>query len=556
MASSKGMTQVAADAAPEVPADIYSNDLSAYQRAQLEEIHRRARNSFDALVPNPVGALHLSHSHQFQAVVSPLTGQATVKLPRTTPADMARSFARARRAAARWRRTSLTQRAHALLRLHDVVWDMRDELLDIIQWESGKARYHAYEEVQDVALNCRYYARTLRAGLAPQRRRGAVPLLTSVEVRYQPKGVVGIIAPWNYPLALALSDAVAAIAAGNAVVLKPDSQTPLTALAAAALLRRAGMDPDLLQVVVGPGRELGTPLLDSADYLMFTGSSKTGAYLAGQAGQRLKSVSAELGGKNAMIVLPDANIEAAARCAVRACYASGGQLCVSIERIYVHQAVYEEFKAAFVPLVQQMRIAASLDWEVDMGVMISPEHLAQVDSHVQDALEKGATALAGGRPLPMLGATAYAPTVLEGVRSDMTLYREETFGPVVALYPVGSEEEAIAQANDTEYGLNAAVWSTPAHGREVARRLHAGTVNVNEGYTAAWGSTDAPMGGMGISGLGRRHGVEGLRKYTEEQTIATQSSLFNLGGPKRLSKGQWAIVLTAIMKLMRYLYLR
>lgn len=361
-----------------------------------------------------------------------------------------------------------------------------------------------------------------------------------------------IISPWNYPLSLGAGDTVPALLAGNAVVQKPDNQTALTALFALDLAKRAGLPDDLWQIVLGRGSAIGTPMLDIADYVMFTGSTESGRNIARQAGERLIDCSLELGGKNAMLVLDDADLGRTVEGAVRACFSSSGQLCISIERMYVADAIHDRFVPAFVDAVKAMRIGAAYDYSAQMGTLTSSEQLDVTSSHVEDAVAKGATVLAGGRARPDLGPFFYEPTVLSGVTDEMICSTEETFGPVVSIYRFGSDDEAVSLANDTRYGLNASVWSRDAkRGRDVAARLRAGTVNVNEAYAAAWGSIDSPMGGMGDSGLGRRHGVVGITKFTESQTIARQR-LMNLAPPLRqIGDDGFASVMTTALKLMK-----
>lgn len=516
----------------------------------------RCEASFRHLVPDIRATLNLPEGRDLRWVTSPLTGQDAAGVPQATRKDLAAGVARARWAQKRWAKTTPQERARWLLRLHDTLWKNNAALLDVIQWETGKSRYHAFDEIQDVALNCRYYARTLPKVLGDQRRRGAFPLLTRTTVTYTPKGVVGVISPWNYPLSMGITDALAAIAAGNAVVAKPDSHTPLSMIAAKALMVKAGLPSDLFTIVPGRGAELGTPLISQVNYMMFTGSTQTGRTIAAQSGENLIGVSAELGGKNPMIVLADAQIDAAVNGLLRAAFSNTGQLCVSVERLYVHDSIYQEFKRKLVARLQGMRIEASLDWESDMGVLISPEHLQSVVVQVQDALDKGAVPLTGARRLPDVAPTAYAPTVLEGVKPGMTLFDQETFGPVVSLYRFHTDNQAIAAANDTRYGLNASVWGRPAHAYAVARRLEAGTVNVNEGFTAAWGSLDAPMGGWKESGIGRRHGIEGIRKYLESKTIAVQSRAMPIAPILGLSQQQYARVLRVLLQTLRWLHFK
>ena len=278
---------------------------------------------------------------------APYTGAPIAKLPASAPEDVIAAFLAARRAQRAWQAMPIGQRKRIMLRFHDLVLARQDEILDLIQAENGKSRRDAFLEVADIALTARYYARSAGAQLRPRRRRGAFPVLTRTTELRHPKGVVGIVSPWNYPFSLAVGDTIPALLAGNAVVQKPDTQTALCALWAAELLYEAGLPEGLWQIVLGPGRTLGAPLMDNADYMMFTGSTATGRQIARDAGERLIGVSLELGGKNAMIVLDDADVDRAAEGAVRACFASSGQLYISIERLYVHDAVYDAFLACF-----------------------------------------------------------------------------------------------------------------------------------------------------------------------------------------------------------------
>jgi succinate-semialdehyde dehydrogenase/glutarate-semialdehyde dehydrogenase len=224
-----------------------------------------------------------------------------------------------------------------------------------------------------------------------------------------------------------------------------------------------------------------------------------------------------------MLVLADANIPAAVEGTLRACFSNAGQLCISVERIYVHSSIRQRFTAELVAATKELTLGTSLDYHPDMGTLISAKQLATVERHVADAVAKGATVLCGGRARPDLGPYVFEPTLLTGVTPEMTLYANETFGPVVSIYEFESVHEAIERANDSEYGLNASVWTANAElGWRTAARLEAGTVNINEAYAAAWGSVDAPMGGFKASGLSRRHGEVGILKYTEAQTIALQ----------------------------------
>ncbi|HET8615328.1 MAG TPA: succinic semialdehyde dehydrogenase [Actinomycetales bacterium] len=486
-----------------------------------------------------------------RTTVAPATGSPIAALPLSTPDDVRLAVDSARAAQRAWASRSLADRARVLLAAHDLVLNEQSDLLDLIQIENGKARAHAFEEVADVAIVCRHYARRASAYLRPRRRQGAFPLLSQATELRHPVGVVGIIVPWNYPLTLAVSDAVPALLAGNAVVLKPDTQTALTALRSLELFTLAGVPEGLVQVVLGDGPVVGSALVDHVDHVSFTGSTATGRVVAQQAAGRLIGASLELGGKNPLYVAEDADLERAAEGAVRACFSSTGQLCISAERMYLHHEIADTFLDLFVARVRALRLGASLDYTVDMGSLTSERQLDAVVRHVDDAKARGATVLAGGRPRPDIGPLFYEPTVLEGVTPEMRCYGEETFGPVVSVYRVRSDDEAVQRANEGEYGLNASVWTRDTtRGKRIAARIKAGTVNVNEGYAAAWGSVGAPMGGMGASGLGRRHGAEGILAYTESQNVTVQH-LVGFGPPFGLGSERWAGLLTTSLRLMK-----
>jgi len=486
-------------------------------------------------------------------VRSPLNGAPLAHIPQSTDQDVAEAFARARRAQAAWARTSLEERSAIALRLHDLVLDRQDEIIDLIVWESGKARKHAFDEPLHIALTARYYARTLHQHLDTQRKLGVVPGLTRVEVNRIPKGVVGIISPWNYPFTMALCDGLPALMAGNAVVAKPDSQTMLSALLAAELLEQAGFPRDLWQVVAGPGSRVGTSIIERADYVCFTGSTATGKLVAKGCADRLIGCSLELGGKNPLLVLRDADLEKAAEGAVRASFSNAGQLCVSMERLFVADQVYDRFVERFVARTEAMTLGATLDWGNDMGSLISQDQLDTVTAHVDDAVAKGARVLTGGRARPDLGPFFYEPTILEGVTPEMACFGHETFGPVISLYRFHDEADAVARANAGEYGLNASIYSQDGRrARAIAREITCGTVNINEAFGATFASIDAPMGGMRESGMGRRQGSEGILRYTESQSVATQR-VVRFAPMLGMSDKTYAKVMTANLRLMKKL---
>lgn len=487
---------------------------------------------------------------------TPFTGDRLAELPEATPEDVAEAFDRARAAQPAWAAVPVRKRAAVLLRFHDLVLARQAEVLDLIQLETGKARLHAHEEVQAVAVAARHYGRKAPSYLRPKGHTGAMPTLTKVTELRQPRGVVGQIAPWNYPLELSVGDALPAFVSGNALVMKPDTETALTALWARDLLIEAGLPAEVFQIVLGEGPVVGPEVVRHADYVSFTGSTRTGREVARGAADRLVGVSLELGGKNAMLVLHDADVEKAAAGAVRACFSSAGQLCISIERLYVHASIADTFVQRFAARTKAMRLGSSLAYGADMGSLVGTRQLETVQRHVDEAVAKGAVLVAGGTARPDIGPLFYEPTILDGVESPMAVCGEETFGPVVSVYRFTDEDEVIAQANATAYGLNSSVWTKDARrGHAVAARLRTGTVNINEGYAPAYGSAQAPMGGMKDSGLGRRHGSEGILKYTEAQTVAHQR-LLPMAPSLGMDDEKYAAFMTRSLQVMKALRLR
>jgi len=299
----------------------------------------------------------------------------------TTAEQVPASIARARRAQATWAAAPVTDRARVFRRLAALILDNRDKILDTIQAETGKARLSAFEEVMDASRAVRVFAGSAPGLLRPRRRAGAIPVLTRTVEHHRPVGVVGIINPWNYPFNLPASDGAQALLAGNAVVLKPDSQTPFTALLLAELLTGAGLPDGLFQVLPGSGAELGPALVAGVDYLMFTGSTATGRQLATACAERLIGFSGELGGKNPLLVLDDADLATAAAGTVHGAFANTGQVCVGIERAYIHQSVHDEFVDRLVALVRGLRLGVGYDWNLAVGSLSSAKQLATVSAH-------------------------------------------------------------------------------------------------------------------------------------------------------------------------------
>jgi succinate-semialdehyde dehydrogenase / glutarate-semialdehyde dehydrogenase len=488
--------------------------------------------------------------------VSPFPGVTIESVPESSKQDVALAVAKARKAQTAWANTEVSNRVKILDRFHKLLIENQDELLTTIQAETGKSRFHAADEILGLAMITAHYAKIGKRALAPKRRAGALPIFTKTYVLSQPKGVIGIISPWNYPLVLSICDALPAILAGNTVVVRPDSQTPWSAIRGLNLLRRAGLPEGVMTIVTGDGNTTGTALIDEVDYVCFTGSTNTGKIVAAQAGARLIGASLELGGKNPMIVCADAKLETFLEVAVRGCFTSAGQLCVSIERMYIHESIYEKFLSAFVEKVNELQLGAQLGWGYDVGSLVTDALVNRVSDAVSTAVAQGAKVETGGKLRTDIGPNVYEPTVLTGVTKDMKISTEEVFGPCVYVQPFSSTEEAIALANDSIYGLSASVITSNArNGRQIAEQLRSGSVNINEGFAAAYGSVAAPMGGMGQSGLGRRHGIEGLLRFTQPQTIARQRWI-SISPKFGFDEEQWTKLLSKSLLILKRLRIR
>ncbi|SHT67861.1 succinic semialdehyde dehydrogenase [Mycolicibacterium phocaicum] len=500
-------------------------------------------------------AAQLSGTGPETTTLHPPTGTVLATLRQSTAADVDHAYDRARQSQRAWAALSPKERAKPFLALHDLVVG-NAELIEVVQAETGKSRNSALEETLDIAGVALYYGRHGAEFLASRKRAGAIPVATQVRELRQPKGVVGIISPWNYPLSLGAGDAIPALLAGNAVVHKPDTQTALTALFARELLVKAGLPAELWQIVIGEPADIGDEFIAGADHICFTGSTDAGRRIAQQAAARLIGCTLELGGKNPMLILDDAQIEKAVKGAVRACFSTTGQLCLSTERLYVADSIYDKFIAEFVTHTQQLTLGSGPGFDYDIGTLSLARQFARVSEHVDDARAKGAAVLAGGRARTELGPWFYEPTVLTEVTPEMTVYRAETFGPVVSVYRFHDDDEAVALANDSEYGLNASIWTKDvARGRCLASRIQCGTVNINEGYGSAYASNDAPMGGMKASGQGRRHGEHGILEYTELQTVGSQHFI-GFDPPPGVSVELNSRILVAMYKLMKRLRIK
>jgi acyl-CoA reductase-like NAD-dependent aldehyde dehydrogenase len=364
-----------------------------------------------------------------------------------------------------------------------------------------------------------FWAKNAAKYLQPEKIRPHLLMFKTKKVisEHNPIGVVGIISPWNFPLVLTAGEAMPALMAGNAVVIKPSELTPLTALFSVELAKKAGFPEGLLQVVIGEAAT-GEALVDHVDMIAFTGSVEVGKKVMRRAADRLIPVSLELGGKDPLIVLKDADLERAANACIWGSLMNSGQVCTSIERVYVEEPVYQTFVDKIVQKAQSLRQGPSNE-EVELGSMTSEEQFKKVSAQVAEAVARGAKVLTGGRANPNLSGLYYEPTVLIDVNHDMTVIREETFGPVLPIIKVRNAEEAVRLANDSRYGLDACVFTrNRQHARQLAEKLFAGTVCINDGLVN-YIIPDTPMGGVKDSGFSRRHGAEGIRKYCYQKSI-------------------------------------
>lgn len=508
-------------------------------------------SSKDQLLQNVIAT-----SGSMVSPISPFPGVEIESVPESSKSDVVAAVANARKAQVAWANTEVSHRVKILDKFHDLLLANQDLLLTAIQKETGKSRFHAADEILSLTMIAAHYAKIGKRALKPQRRTGALPIFTKTLMVSQPKGVVGVISPWNYPLTLSICDALPAILAGNTVVIRPDNQTPWSAIHGLELLSQAGLPAGVVTIVIGDGHTIGTALIDEVDYVCFTGSTKTGKVVAAQAGSRLIGASLELGGKNPMIVCADANLETFLEVAVRGCFTSAGQLCVSIERMYIHESIYEKFLAAFLEKVKGLKLGAQLGWGYDVGSLATDALANRVTEAISTAVQKGAKVETGGKRRTDIGPNVFEPTVLTGVTKEMKISTEEVFGPCVYVQSFATTEEAIALANDSIYGLSASVVTSKArNGRRIAEQIRSGSVNINEGFAAAYGSVAAPMGGMGQSGLGRRHGIEGLLRFTQPQTIAQQRWV-SIGPKFGFTDELWTKLLSKSLLILKRLRIR
>jgi acyl-CoA reductase-like NAD-dependent aldehyde dehydrogenase len=470
----------------------------------------------------------VAHAGEEIAVENPATGQIAGSVPDLGAAAVSEMARRARIAQPAWEAYGFEGRGRILLRAQKWVMDNAEKIIETIVSETGKTFEDAsLAEIGYAGNAFGFWAKNAPEYLADERVKSGQLLVKGkkLTLRYRPLGLIGVIGPWNYPLTNSFGDCIPALAAGNAVILKPSEVTPLTSLLMAEGLRECGLPDDVLQIATGRG-ETGAALVQEVDMIMFTGSTRTGRKVAEAAAKRLIPASLELGGKDPMIVLSDADLERAANFATYYAMQNAGQTCISIERVYVEEPAYDEFVAKVSDKVRALRVGAPAGpGSVEVGAITFPPQLETIESHVADAIDKGARVLTGGHALSEGAGRFYEPTVLVDVDHTMKCMTEETFGPTLPIMKVADAEEAVRLANDSPYGLGASVFSRDTErGEQIARRLEVGAANVNDAlinYTVL----ELPMGGAKASGLGSRHGAGGIRKYCSQQAIVVTPRL-------------------------------
>ncbi len=459
-------------------------------------------------VETPVGA------RRRLAQLSPSTLEPIGEIEVQTADDVKQALERARKVQPAWAALPVEERARVLQRALKLVIARREEIIETVLAETGKARSEALS--MEIFASCdvlSYYGRRAPRFLRPEKRRlhGLLRFAKRLQVVYRPLGVVGVITPWNGPFILTVNPTAQALVAGNAVLLKPSEVAPHAGALAVEIFRDAGVPEGVLQLLTGDG-ETGAALCESGvDKVCFTGSVATGRKVAAACAERLIPCTLELGGKDPMIVCADADVESAAAGALAGAFMNTGQYCCGTERVYVVDEVAEAFTDEVLRRVGELRQGAS--GEFDLGAIFWDRQLEVIEQHVQDAVDRGATLRAGGRRNPELAGLYYEPTVLTDVDHQMRIMREETFGPILPIMRVRDEEEALRLANDTRYGLSATVWTQdPYKATELARRLEAGGVCVND-MTVTYGCPEAPFGGLKDSGVGQVNGESGLKSY-------------------------------------------
>lgn len=465
----------------------------------------------------PTGRISVKHE---VVSIDPATLEEIGRVPESSADDVAAAVRRARLAQSSWGALSYRNRGRYLLKVRRLLYEQQDEIVELISRETGKPQFEALAtELLPMLDLISHFASKTEKILKEERFFLAVFRNKRSMITYEPLGVIGVISPWNFPFSIPAGQVVMALMAGNSVVLKPSEYTPLIGARIQKLILDAGIPEGVVEVVQGPG-STGAALVDSAvDKIVFTGSNRTGRKIAERAAQRLLPVVLELGGKDPMIVCDDAPFERTVKGAVWGAFAGCGQVCASVERLYVEEPVAEKFINALVDEVKMLRVGPSLSCNNDIGPLSNENQLRIVMEQVNDAVAKGAKVLVGGHRLETLGGYFFEPTVLTGVDDSMKIMTEETFGPVLPVKVVKDDEEAIREANNSRYGLLASVWTSNSdRGKRIARKIEAGSVLINDAvYTH--GAAQTPWFGVKESGSGVTHGSAGLLEFVRMKHI-------------------------------------
>jgi len=452
------------------------------------------------------------------AVKNPITGAVIDEIENTSAERVAEVVETARLAQEKWASLPVKERIRYVRKWADLVWAKQEEGIAKLREENGKPESGAILEFIVVDGIAQYYIHNASKFLKPKRRRTLFPGVQTSKVFYKPYGVVGIISPWNYPFGLAFMDMIPALLAGNAIVMKPSEITPFIAKWGVDLMYEAGIPKDIVQVITGNG-QAGAALVDHADYIQFTGSSAVGRIVGQRCAARLVPFSLELGGKDPSIVLDDADIEMTATGLITGAFENAGQMCISVERVYVPDILHDQLVDRIEANMKKMVVNGDDGMHVHMASLTNQAELERTKAHIEDAVSKGAKVLVGGNARPDLGPLFFEPTVLIDVDHSMDIMRVETFGPVMPIMRVTSVEEAIRLANDTEYGLSASIFGKNLkRAQDVARQIDSGDVSVNRTQIVI-GTPYIPSGGQKTSGMGRRNGPEGFYKFVTTQSV-------------------------------------
>lgn len=454
--------------------------------------------------------------------INPATGEVMKSYERTSPLDVPQLLTKTREAQKIWAKRSVEERCAQLLVLRSKILEARELLADAVVRESGKPRTEAKFADVFVSLDSAdYFAKYATSLLKPESvpHHSLAAKAKTGKLIYEPLGVVAIISSWNYPLAIPMSQICAAVAAGNGVVCKTSDFTPECGELIGKLFQDAGFPTNLVTIVQGGG-EVGQALIEARpDKVFFTGSVFTGRHVAEACAPLLIPSVLELGGKDAMLVLADANLETASSAAVWGSYSNCGQVCLSVERLFVEESVSEAFIQKCVEKTKKLRLGPGSDLSTEIGPLIRPQHVQRMSELLADAVERGAKIVYGGRPRPDLGPNFFEPTVITGVESSMKLFQDETFGPIMAIQVVRDVEEAVKRANDSEFALSASIWTSDLEGgKRIARELRVGVVMVND-LISGFAIAEAPHGGCGLSGWGRTHGKAGFQEMVHVKYV-------------------------------------